>query len=482
MARRKRADHRRVVEVEGRHLHRHGGIGVLQAAHERRLIEGAEASRHLVRAVRSIGDGCITVALLMSVNGSSRSIERPPGLRADRRRQRGRAAAAAGHAAQRVAGHRRRDDRARRRLRDRVGAGVVAHPREGRAVARAAVIGHRRAGQARRHRRRARARSPRAAAAFWVPVMGRVLGALRVPPVSASARIDAPSATTSSGGRLVSGSRPKNDDTRWRTEGMRVLPPTRITAVRSVGRSPASLSASEHTSKVRETKGAESRSSSVRESPWANFTGCPLARVMSRRDAGGLARRELALRGLGGVAQHVVDHPVLQRVDLGGALKGLEQRVGDGDVDVVAAEEGVARRREHLEDVARQLEQRDVEGAAAEVVDADLLAGAAPVAVGERRRGGLVEDAHHLELGDAPGHLGARPLQLVEVRGHGDHAPLDLVLEPHLRDALAPRAAPWRRALAARGRRRGSTRSPSCRRPPSGRRACAIGRDAPPRS
>ena len=62
---------------------------------------------------------------------------------------------------------------------------------------------------------------------------------------------------------------------------MRVLPPTRITAVRSLGRSPASLSASEHTSKVRETNGAESRSSSVRESPWANFTGCPVGSVMS---------------------------------------------------------------------------------------------------------------------------------------------------------------------------------------------------------
>jgi hypothetical protein len=230
--------------------------------------------------VRSIGDGCITVELLRSVKGSSSSIPRPDGF------------AETGDGARPGRGGGRVDPR---RALLGMGGGTIAPggtfwvewvpvssptpvsvvrlcgalcsdtPVPGTPAATAP----------------ARVLDDAGRPAVCVPVMGRVLGDLRVPPVSASARIDAPSATTSSGGRLVSGSRPKKDDTRWRTVGMRVLPPTRITAVRSVGRSPASLSASEQTSKVREMKGAERRSSSVRESDWENFTGCPPGRVMS---------------------------------------------------------------------------------------------------------------------------------------------------------------------------------------------------------
>ena len=52
--------------------------------------------------------------------------------------------------------------------------------------------------------------------------------------------------------------------------------------------------------------------------------------------------------------------------------------------------------------VAREVEQRAVEGASAEVVDRDALAALAPEAVGEGGRGRLVQDAKHLEAGDAP--------------------------------------------------------------------------------
>ena len=101
---------------------------------------------------------------------------------------------------------------------------------------------------------------------------------------------------------------------------------------------------------------------------------------------------------------------------------------------------GVARRREHLEDVAGQVEQRAVERAAAEVVDGDALLGRAPEAVGERRGGGLVDDAQDLEPGDAARDLRRRALQLVEVRGHGDDGALDRLAERRLGD-LAWRAA-----------------------------------------
>ncbi len=50
------------------------------------------------------------------------------------------------------------------------------------------------------------------------------------------------------------------------------------------------------------------------------------------------------------------------------------EQVDHAVVEVVAAEVGVAAGREHLEHVLADLEDRDVEGAAAEVVDRDLLA------------------------------------------------------------------------------------------------------------
>ena len=66
-------------------------------------------------------------------------------------------------------------------------------------------------------------------------------------------------------------------------------------------------------------------------------------------------------------------------------------------------------------------QDRDVERAAAEVVDRDLLIAPGLVeAVGERRRGRLVDDAQDLEPGDLAGVLGRLALGVVEVGGDGD--------------------------------------------------------------
>ena len=71
----------------------------------------------------------------------------------------------------------------------------------------------------------------------------------------------------------------------------------------------------------------------------------------------------------------------------------LRHALGDQKVDVVAAERGVAARREDFVDVARQVEERDVERAAAEVVDRDALALSRRLPVRERRGRRLVQDA-----------------------------------------------------------------------------------------
>ena len=62
-----------------------------------------------------------------------------------------------------------------------------------------------------------------------------------------------------------------------------------------------------------------------------------------------------------------------REVDVRLALELVDQPVDDALVEVLAAQEGVAAGGAHLEQALRQLQDRDVEGAAAQVVDGDEL-------------------------------------------------------------------------------------------------------------
>ncbi len=121
---------------------------------------------------------------------------------------------------------------------------------------------------------------------------------------------------------------------------------------------------------------------------------------------------------------------VVREVDAVLFLEVLDEPVDDALVEVVAAEEGVAGGRFDLEDAVADLEHGDVEGAAAEVVDEHgLLLALLVDAVGEGGGGRLVDDAQHLEPGDAAGVLRGLALGVVEVGGHGDHGLGDLLAE-----------------------------------------------------
>src|SRR5207237_1320052 len=81
-----------------------------------------------------------------------------------------------------------------------------------------------------------------------------------------------------------------------------------------------------------------------------------------------------------------------------------------------AAVRGVAAGRFHLEHPAGQLEDRDVEGPAAEVVDREGALRPLVEPVGERGRGRLVEQAQHFEAGEPPRVAGGLALRVVEIR------------------------------------------------------------------
>ena len=99
-------------------------------------------------------------------------------------------------------------------------------------------------------------------------------------------------------------------------------------------------------------------------------------------------------------------------------------------VDIVAAQVRVAVGRQHFEDAVVQPQDRNVERAAAQIVNRDDAFFALVETVGQRRGGRLIHQAQDFEAGDAAGVLGGLALGVVEIRGHGDDG---------LRDRLAQR-------------------------------------------
>ena len=146
-------------------------------------------------------------------------------------------------------------------------------------------------------------------------------------------------------------------------------------------------------------------------------------------DVHGVRGREGDLGLLGFFLEALAGHGVLGEVDAGLRLEAVDEPLDDAFVPVVAAELGVAVGRLHFEDAAADLEDRDVEGAATEVIDRDLFVALLVEAVGEGSRGGLVDDAEHLEARDRAGVLGGLALRVVEVGGDGDHGLRDLLAE-----------------------------------------------------
>ena len=96
------------------------------------------------------------------------------------------------------------------------------------------------------------------------------------------------------------------------------------------------------------------------------------------------------------------------------------QPVDDSLVDIISAQVRVAVCGDDLQDIFADLEDRDVECAAAKIEDGDLLVFFLVQAVGHRSRGRLVDDALHIEPGDVAGVLRCLPLAVVEVRRDGD--------------------------------------------------------------
>ncbi len=138
-------------------------------------------------------------------------------------------------------------------------------------------------------------------------------------------------------------------------------------------------------------------------------------------DGGLLGCGELLLGVLGGLLQTLQGHGVLTQVDTVLLLELIGHPIDDALIPVVAAQVVVARGGQNLKHAVGEVEDGDVEGAAAQVEDQNALVGALLVqAIGQSSSGRLVDDTLDVEAGDLTGILGGLTLGVVEVGRDGD--------------------------------------------------------------
>jgi hypothetical protein len=158
------------------------------------------------------------------------------------------------------------------------------------------------------------------------------------------------------------------------TFGMRVMPPTRITS---------SISPAGHAGVLQRGLAGLDRASWIRSSTSASslarvsfITRCfgpEASAVMNGRLISVSSRGQLDLGLFGGFLQPLQRQLVLAQVDALLLAELVGQVVDDAQVEILAAEEGVAVGRLHLEHAVADFQHGDVEGAAAEVVDRDQV-------------------------------------------------------------------------------------------------------------
>ena len=152
---------------------------------------------------------------------------------------------------------------------------------------------------------------------------------------------------------------------------------------------------------------------------------------------GGLAHAgQLDLCLLSSFLQALHRHAVAGQVDAVRLLELRNHPVDDTLVEVVAAEVGIACGGQNLENALADVEDGDIERAAAEVVYHDLLLGFLIYAVSQRCCGRLVDDTQNLQTCDLAGVLGRLTLRVGEVSRNGDDSLRYRLAEISLRISL----------------------------------------------
>ena len=111
---------------------------------------------------------------------------------------------------------------------------------------------------------------------------------------------------------------------------------------------------------------------------------------------------------------------VAAQVDAVGFLELRHRILHDPLIEIIAAQMGVAAGGQHREGAVLDLDDGDIEGAAAQVIDQNLLRCFVVQAIGHRCGRRFVDDAQHVQPRDAACILRGLALAVVEVGGHRD--------------------------------------------------------------
>ena len=152
---------------------------------------------------------------------------------------------------------------------------------------------------------------------------------------------------------------------------------------------------------------------------------CGICSDVRQVDVGLLGGRELDLGFLGGIFQTLQSQLVVAQVNALLALELVYQVVDDAVVEVFTTQVGVTVGRQYFEGGFTfhfvDLDDGDVEGTAAQVIDGNLALALDLVhAIGEGRSSRFVDDAFYIQTGDATGILGGLTLGVVEVGRYCD--------------------------------------------------------------
>ena len=134
---------------------------------------------------------------------------------------------------------------------------------------------------------------------------------------------------------------------------------------------------------------------------------------------------EFTLALFGGQARGQVQGGIFEFLAGQLVLEFIQHEVHQGAVEVITAQARVATGGQDTKDTILDGQDRNIEGAAAEVVDSDVAACVLVESIGQTGGGGLVDDAQHIEAGEARGVAGGLALRIIEVGRHGDDGLLD---------------------------------------------------------
>ena len=137
-------------------------------------------------------------------------------------------------------------------------------------------------------------------------------------------------------------------------------------------------------------------------------------------DVGGGHAGQLNLGLLGSFLQTLHSNLIAGQINAFGLLELGNQVIHDSLVEVIAAQVGVTGSSQNLDDAVADVQDGHIEGAAAQVVDHDLLLGFLIQAIGQSSCGGLVDDTLHVQAGDLAGILGGLTLGIAKVSRNRD--------------------------------------------------------------